>query len=237
MQDDERKADMTVIENKNARTIIRIAVPVILTAAAVLCALFASDGRKYAVITVIVTLLSLLLFLSGFDKRRIGSRRLVLGAVFITLAVAGRFIPQLKPLTAVVIISGMFTGAETGFLVGAVSVLISNIFFGNGPWTPLQMTAMGLIGFFGGVFSGGLKKSKILLSLYGVACGIFYSMFMDIWTTCSATGSLRFSAYLESVAAAVPFTVIYAVSNVVYLLLLTPPFSRKLERIAEKYGL
>ena len=76
---------MTVIENKNARTAIRVAVPVILTAVAVLCALFASDGRKYAVITVIATLLSLLLFLAGFDKRRIGSRRLVLGAVFIRM--------------------------------------------------------------------------------------------------------------------------------------------------------
>ncbi len=178
-----------------------------------------------------------MLFLAGFDKRRIGSRRLVLGAVFITLAVAGRFIPQIKPLTAVVIISGMFTGAETGFLVGAVSVLISNIFFGNGPWTPLQMTAMGLIGFFGGVLSKPLKKSKIILALFGVGCGIFYSMFMDIWTTCSATGSLQFSAYLNSVVAAIPFTIIYSVSNVIYLLLLTPPFQRKLDRIAEKYGL
>ena len=93
---------MKVIESKTARTVIKTAVPVILTAAAVLCALFASDGRKYAVITVIAALLSLLLFLSGFDRRRIGSRRLVLGAVFITLAVAGRFIPQFKPLTAVV---------------------------------------------------------------------------------------------------------------------------------------
>lgn len=228
---------MTVIENKNARTAIRIAVPVILTAAAVLCALFASDGRKYAVITVIVTLLSLLLFVSGFDKRRIGSRRLVLCAVFITLAAASRFIPQFKPLTAVVIISGMFTGAETGFLVGAVSVLISNIFFGNGPWTPLQMTAMGLIGFFGGVCAKGLKKSKILLALYGVLCGVFYSMFMDIWTTCSATGTLQLSSYINSVVAAIPFTVIYSVSNVVYLLILTPLFSRKLDRISEKYGL
>lgn len=228
---------MTVIENRPVRTVIRIAVPASLTAAAVLCALFASDGRKYAVLTVITALLSLLLFLAGFDKRRIGSRRLVLGAVFITLAVAGRFIPQIKPLTAVVIISGMFTGAETGFLVGSSAALISNIFFGNGPWTPLQMTAMGLIGFFGGVFSKPLKKSRVILALYGVLCGIFYSMFMDIWTTCSATGSLQLSAYLDSVIAAIPFTVIYSVSNVIYLLLLTPPFKRKLERISEKYGL
>ena len=228
---------MTVIENKGFRSAIRIITPVVLTAVAVLCALFASDGRKYAVITVIVTLLSLILFLSGFDSRRIGSRRLVLGAVFVTLAVAGRFIPQLKPLTALVIISGMFTGAETGFLVGATSVLISNIFFGNGPWTPLQMVGMGLIGFFAGVFAKPLQKSKLALVIYGVLCGVFYSMFMDIWTTCSATGSLLFSDYLKSVVAAIPFTIIYSVSNVIYLLLLEPPFQRKLGRIAEKYGL
>ncbi len=228
---------MTVIENKNARNVIRVLTPVILTAVAVLCALFASDGRKYAVITVIVTLLTLILFLSGFDSKRIGSRRLVLGAVFVTLAVAGRFIPQLKPLTALVIISGMFTGAETGFLVGAVAVLISNIFFGNGPWTPLQMVGMGLIGFFAGVFSKPLQKKKIALIIYGVLSGVFYSMFMDIWTTCSATGSLLLSDYLKSVAAALPFTAIYSVSNVIYLLLLEPPFHRKLGRIREKYGL
>ena len=99
------------------------------------------------------------------------------------------------------------------------------------------MAAMGLIGFFGGVPSKPLKKSKLTLVLYGVACGIFYSMFMDIWTTCSATGSLLFSDYIKSVTAALPFTVIYSVSNVIYLLLLTPPFQRKLDRIAEKYGL
>ena len=228
---------MTVIENKNVRNVIRYTVPAALTAAAVLFALFASDGRKYAVVTVIVTVSALLLFAAGFDSRRIGSRRLVLGAVFTTLAIAGRFIPYLKPLTAVVIISGMLTGAETGFTVGALSVLISNIFFGNGPWTPLQMVAMGLIGFFAGIFSRPIKKSRILLSVYGALSGVFYSMFMDIWTTCSATGSYQLSAYIESVTAAIPFTVIYAVSNVIYLLLLAPPFIRKLERIRVKYGL
>ncbi|MBO4423172.1 MAG: ECF transporter S component [Clostridia bacterium] len=228
---------MRVIESRAARTFIRAAVPVLLTASAVLFALFGSDGRKYAVLTVIVTLLALLLFAAGFDSRRIGSRRLVLGAVFITLASAGRFIPQLKPMTAVVIISGIYTGGETGFLVGALSVLLSNFFFGNGPWTPVQMVAMGLIGLFAGLCSPPLKKSRAALCVYGAAAGVFYSMFMDIWTTCSATGSLMPSAYFASVLAALPFTVIYAVSNVLYLLLLAPPLGRKLQRVSEKYGL
>lgn len=228
---------MRVIENEKVRNALRITVPVLLAAVAVLCALFASDGRKYVVITVIVALLALLLFAAGFDRRRIGSRRLVLGAVFTALAVTGRFIPFLKPMTAVIIIAGMYTGAETGFLVGSMSALISNFWFGNGPWTPLQMVSLGLIGFFAGVTSPLLKKSRAAVLIYGALCGIFYSMFMDIWTVTSSTGTIGFSAYLEALYYALIFTVTYAVSNVVYLLLLQPPFGRKLQRIADKYGL
>ncbi len=228
---------MRVIENEGVRKAIRIAVPAALFAVAVLCGVFASDGRKYVVITVVVALLALLLFAAGFDKRRIGSRRLVLGAVFAALAVAGRFIPLLKPLTSLVIISGVYAGAETGFLVGAISVLVSNVWFGNGPWTPVQMVALGLIGFFAGVLSPVLKKGLFPTVIYGAVCGVFYSMFMDVWTVASSTGSLSPAEYGAALMSALPFTVSYCVSNVLYLLLLAPPFGRKLGRISEKYGL
>ena len=38
-------------------------------------------------------------------------------------------------------------GWETGFLVRAVTMLTSNVLFSQGPWTPWQMFAMGIIGF------------------------------------------------------------------------------------------
>ena len=228
---------MRVIESEKARTAIKIAVPAILTGAALACAFFASDGRKYVVITVICALLALLLFAAGFDRRRIGSRRLVLGAVFAALAVAGRFIPLLKPLTALVIISGVYTGAETGFLVGATAVLVSNVWFGNGPWTPMQMVSLGLIGFFAGILSPLLKKGLAPMLIYGTVSGVFYSMFMDIWTVASATGSVSLAEYGDALYHAAPFTVSYALANVLYLFLLAPPFGRKLQRIADKYGL
>lgn len=228
---------MRVIENAKFRSALRIGVPVFLTAVAVLCALFAPDGRKYVVITVIVALLALLLFAAGFDRRRIGSRRLVLGAVFTALAVTGRFIPLLKPMTAMIIIAGMYAGPETGFLVGSASALISNFWFGNGPWTPIQMVALGLVGFFAGILSRGLKKSRAALLVYGALAGVFYSMFMDVWTVTSSVGSLDLNEYLKALYYALFFTASYAVSNVLYLLLLAPPFGRKLQRISDKYGL
>lgn len=228
---------MRVIENEKTRKALRIGVPIVLTASAVLCALFATDGRKYVVITVIVALLTLLLFAAGFDRRRIGSRRLILGAVFTALSVTGRFIPLLKPMSAMIIIAGLYAGPETGFLVGSTSALISNFWFGNGPWTPMQMVALGLTGFFAGVFSPLLEKSRAALIAYGALSGIFYSMFMDIWTVTSSAGTLDLHEYLTALYYALFFMISYAASNALYLFLLAPPFGRKLRRIKDKYGL
>ncbi len=228
---------MTVIKSDAVKKAIRIAVPVVIAVTALLCGLFLRDGRQYSVVTALVALLSLLLFFAGFDKRSTGSRRLVLGAVFIALAVIGRFIPVIKPMAAITVIAGIYLGGETGFLVGSLSALISNIWFGQGPWTPLQMTALGLIGLFGGVFAGKLKKSRVFLIIYAVLSGIFYSAFMDIWSSSFAFGSLGLSEYLASLLSSFWFTVSYIVSNVIYLLILVPAFGRKFERIRVKYGI
>ncbi len=67
--------------------------------------------------------------------------------------------------------------------------------------------------------------------------GILFSMLMDVWTTLWVDGRFLLSRYLASVALALPFTVEYAVSNVIFLLLLTKPIGEKLERIKTKYGL
>lgn len=60
-------------------------------------------------------------------------------------------LPQFKPVAAIVIISGVAFGGETGFLVGAITAFVSNFFFGQGPWTPWQMFSFGIIGFLAGI--------------------------------------------------------------------------------------
>lgn len=228
---------MIVIKNDTVKKTIRIVVPVFAAAAALLCGIFVRDGRKYSLVAALVALLSLLLFFSGYDRRATGSRRLVLGAVFIALAVIGRFIPAIKPVTAITVIAGMYLGGETGFLVGSLTALISNIWFGQGPWTPLQMTALGLIGLFAGIFSEKLKKSRVFLVIFAVLSAIFYSAFMDVWASSFVFGSLGAAEYLASLLSSLQFTIIYIVSNVLYLLLLVPAFGKKFERIRVKYGI
>ena len=80
-------------------------------------------------------------------------------------------------------------------------------------------------------------NNKIYLSIYGFLAGISFSLLMDIWSTLWMYGSFNLSRYLASVTTALPYTALYAVSNVIFLLLLTKPIGKKLERIKTKYGI
>ena len=111
--------------------------------------------RKYYLISLVIVLYALLPFFMAFEGRKPEVRELVVLATMIALATAGRaaffMTPSFKPIIAIVIISAIAFGAEAGFLVGSMTMLVSNFLFGQGPWTPWQMFAMGFIGFLSGI--------------------------------------------------------------------------------------
>ena len=228
---------MIVIPNRGVRTVLRRLIPFVLVPALVLLGALEFDEKRHLIISLGIAVLALLLFMTGFEKRNIGSRRMVIVAVMTALAVVGRFIPIVKPITALCVITGVYLGAEAGFFTGALSVLISNIYFGQGPWTPFQMLGFGLIGLTAGYLSRLLVRSSVLLVLYGALCGVAYSFIMDIWTVLWYSGGFDWRLYLAAIGSALPFTVTYAVSNVLFLFLLGKPIGQKLSRIKLKYGL
>ena len=122
-------------------------------------------------------------------------------------------------------------------MTGSLSAVISNFSFGQGPWTPFQMFSWGIIGLIAGLFAKPLLKNKLLLSAYGVVSGVLFSLLMDIWSTLWADGVFRLSRYLAAILSATQFMIIYAVSNVVFLLLFTKPIGKILERVKTKYAL
>ena len=233
---------MLVIKNKTVRMVMRIVIPFVLIPAAVIAGAFVFDEKLYAYVSAAVTLLALLLFAAGFEAnsvkgmKKIGTRRLIIVAVMVALSVCGRFIPFFKPITALTAITALYLGGESGFLVGALSAVISNFYFGQGPWTPFQMLAWGLIGLFAGIFSTPLKKSRLLLCAYGALSGVLFSFIMDIWTVLWYNNTFVPSLYLTALLTAVPYTVIYSISNVIFLWLLAKPIGEKLERVKIKYG-
>lgn len=231
---------MIRIENKNLRTTLRIVVPFVLIPLTVLAGVFVFSENMYAWVSVACVILALLLFYSSFDRKVVGTRRMVIIAVMTALSCIGRsvfaLIPAFKPVTAIIIITAIWIGPESGFLVGSLTAVISNFQFGQGPWTPFQMFSYGMIGLIAGYLSNPLRKSRIALAVYGAFGGIAYSMIMDIWTVLWYQQGFQWNMYLAAIISAIPYTAGYAISNVVFLLILGRPFVEKLERVKLKYG-
>ena len=113
------------------------------------------EDRSYYATSFIIIALAMVPFALVFEGRKPQARELVVIAVMVAIAVAGRaaffMVPQFKPVVAIVIIAGAALGAQSGFAVGALSGFVSNFIFGQGPWTPWQMFAFGIIGFLSGL--------------------------------------------------------------------------------------
>ena len=194
--------------------------------------------RYYILISLFIIAGSLAVVFARLDKRRTGVRRLTLISVMTALSIVSRFIfaafPAFKPMSAIVILTGVYLGPEAGFLCGALSAFLSNFYFGQGPWTPFQMAALGIIGFIASILFS-RRKNLPLLCLYGLLSGVFYSCFLDTWTMLWTYGTINGEGYFAALAAAIPYTILYSVSNVIFILLLDPPFGRRLGRIITKY--
>ena len=228
---------MPVIRSARLRAVLRVLLPCVLIPLLVTLGATIFPERLHLLITLGVTLLSLLLFITGFERRRTGSRRMVLTAVMAALCVAGRFLPFFKPVTALTILTAMYLGGEAGFLTGALAAMLSNFWFGQGPWTPFQMLAWGMIGFIAGWLAQPLQRSRVLLLLFGALSGAAYSMVMDVWTVIWYGGGFRWELYTAAFVTALPHTLLYAASNLVFLWFLARPVGSKLARVRLKYGL
>ena len=202
------------------------------------------DNRKYYFISLLIILETMIPFFMVFESRKPKARELIVISVLCAIAVAGRtaffMLPQFKPVVALVIIAGVAFGGETGFLVGAVTGFVSNFFIGQGPWTPWQMFAFGIIGFIAGILfkKGFLKKTKASLCIFGfLATFIIYGGIINPASVIMWQSKITWEMIISSYIAGMPFDLIHALSTAFFLWFISKPMIDKLERIKVKYGL
>ncbi len=203
-------------------------------------------NKKYYFISLLILLISFIPFLVSFENRKFSARDIVTIATLCAIGAGGRMaffmLPNFSPVVALVIIAAVAFGAEVGFTVGAITMLVSNLVFGQGPWTPWQMLALGLCGFVAGVvFNGQRVKAKSLTRLSlcifgGLSAIIIYGLIMNyatvvIWQR-TVTKSMLLAAYISGF----PFDVVLATSTVIFLWIAARPLLEKMDRIKLKYG-
>ncbi len=201
-------------------------------------------SRKYYFISLLIILETMLPFCMVFESRKPQARELVVISVLCAIAVSGRaaffMLPQFKPVVALVIIAGVCFGGETGFLVGTVTGFVSNFFFGQGPWTPWQMFAFGIIGFLAGILfkKGFLRKTKASLCVFGfLTTFIVYGGIMNPASIIMVQNKITLEMILSACLVGMPFDLVHGISTAFFLWFISEAMIDKLERIKIKYGL
>jgi energy-coupling factor transport system substrate-specific component len=170
-----------------------------------------------------------------YEHSRPSSRTVALVATLAALATLGRIafapLPDVKPTTDIVLIAGYALGAAPGFAVGAITALASNLFFGQGPWTPWQMLAWGLCGLAGAALAlPGWRIPRVVLACICAVAGFGYGFVLDFYTWVGYSGEHTLAQYLFIEGEAFPFNLTQAIGNFVFCLAFGPALVRALQR-------
>jgi energy-coupling factor transport system substrate-specific component len=139
-----------------------------------------------------------------YERARPDARIIALVGTLAAIAALGRIafaaVPNVKPTTDIVLISGYALGGGPGFAVGAIAGLASNFFFGQGPWTPWQMAGWGAAGVLGAGLArtGLLRGSRGGLAIVCCGAGFAFTALQDVgdWVTFSDHSRAQLGVYV-----------------------------------------
>lgn len=208
----------------------------------ILWQLYFKAGTSFYLVCVIVIVLSLLPFFISYEKSKPPAREISLVAVLSALAVASRavfyFVPQFKPIAAVVIASAVCLGPQRGYIIGSLSAFVSNFIFSQGVWTPFQMVALGLVGFVAGIVFKHVKPNRWLLAVIGFFLAFaLYGFIVDASSVLTMLTDYTLSGVLAVYAAGVPFSAAFGGATALFLFVFGEPFIKKINRVIVKYGI
>ncbi len=174
-----------------------------------------------------------------YERARPDARIIALVATLAAFAALGRIafaaLPNVKPTTDIVLVSGYALGGGPGFAVGALAGLTSNFFFGQGPWTPWQMAAWGVTGVIGAGLAratGGRIGRWPLALICGVV-GYVFAAVQDVgdWVTYSDHSVAQLGVY---VGKGTGFDFVHAAGCVGFALAFGPALMRSIQRFGRR---
>jgi energy-coupling factor transport system substrate-specific component len=152
----------------------------------------AGEGLAHAedapLIFILLLGLCLVVIVANLETRRMDARVVAVLGVLVSINATLRLIPGPAGFSAMFflpILCGYVFGADFGFLLGALSLLVSGIITsGVGPWLPFQMAAAGWMGLISGWLprlSGRSRLEVVLLALWSAWCGFLFGIVMNLW--------------------------------------------------------
>ena len=198
--------------------------------------------HHYLLVSILFMICTFLPLVIRFERRKVSGRELVMLAVLGAVAALSRIpfasIPSVQPTTFVIIVTGTALGAESGFVVGALAALVSNLFLGQGPWTPWQMYSWGMIGLVAGLLRNTwVMRKTVSRCVFGFITGILFGWMMNLAYIVPLFQTISFAQIIAYYAASFYFDLAHAFSNVFFLAIFSKSWMKILLRFRKKYGL
>lgn len=193
---------------------------------------------NWALVGTILVGLTAAAFFFQFEGTAAGSKEValvaMLGTVSAVLRIPFAALPSVQPCTYLIICAGYVFGPNAGFMVGAITALVSNFFLGQGPWTVFQIFAWGMAGVSAAYLRRFNLDRKGLVAL-GVAWGYLFGLIMNAWFWTAFVYPLTPRTFLVAQLNSVWFDTAHAVGNAVFLGLFGTKTIGILERFRKKF--
>jgi len=204
-----------------------------------------SITSSWSLVMLVIVVLIIAALLLEFEEGQVSAKQISLIAMLGTISATARVpfaaIPSVQPCTYLIICSGAVFGPTAGFMVGAVTAAVSNIFLGQGPWTVFQILGWGLAGLVSGVLfnpssrGGALLRSRVFLAAYGILWGYLFGWILNIWHWITYIYPLTWKTFLFTQATSFGFDTMHALGNAVFLLVLGPKTIAMLTRYKKRF--
>jgi energy-coupling factor transport system substrate-specific component len=197
-----------------------------------------------AFLSILLVFFILAVLFAKFEESKISSKEVALIGVLAAITAASRIpfaaLPNIKPCTFLIIVVGLVFGSLAGAMVGSMTALVSNMFFGQGPWTPWEMMAWAMVGLVAGYVGKRYPEAGVKeIILLGIILGMAYNVLMDfsswiVFYRCDP------DLLIPTMIAGLPFGLLHIIGNVVFAIILGKPvlimFRRFQRRFRVTYG-
>jgi energy-coupling factor transport system substrate-specific component len=212
-----------------------------------------SPARHWAAFSLLLVSLGIVAMFFEFSERSRSSKEISMTAMLASVSAVARIpfaaLPSVQPSSFIIASSGYVFGPVTGFMVGAMTPLISNFFLGMGPWTLFQMFAWGIMGSSFSLLGGLLKRVSgprssvsghgtlgrfrmLFLAGFAFAWGYLFGFITNVWSLASFGLPLTLDSVILLQASSFVFDTMHGAGNALFFIF----FGKRVISILERFG-
>lgn len=196
-------------------------------------------GVNFGIIAIVVAVLAVMPYLASHGNRQVVTKEVWIIVVMTLLSFIafyfGESATYIRPLTAFTVVAGAYFGVPVGYLCGIVSIMLFSGITHMEPSIVIQMLVIGVIGLMTGMLRRKITQSRLFASVYILFSSVLFSASGLLNLLWDSESGFELSGFTSLFIDAVPWYVVYALSDILLYHVIRFILGRKAERMKKRY--